>query len=81
MSVAVTDTSFSDLTLVSRGKVRDVYATSDPDALLFVATDRISAYDVILKNVRFLWLACLIQGLTTIPGLHAVYLHRLCLRP
>lgn len=51
MSVAVTDTSFSDLTLVSRGKVRDVYATSDPDALLFVATDRISAYDVILKNV------------------------------
>ncbi|KAJ7682322.1 phosphoribosylaminoimidazole-succinocarboxamide synthase [Mycena polygramma] len=38
------------LTLLSKGKVRDIYATSDPDSLLFVATDRISAYDVILKN-------------------------------
>ena len=51
MATDITETSFSDLTLVSRGKVRDVYATSDPDALLFVATDRISAYDVVLKNV------------------------------
>ena len=41
----------SDLTLVSRGKVRDVYSTSSPDHLLFVATDRISVYDVILQNV------------------------------
>ncbi|KAG6855946.1 hypothetical protein H0H87_009139 [Tephrocybe sp. NHM501043] len=32
------------------GKVRNVYATSSPDSILFVATDRISAYDVILKN-------------------------------
>jgi phosphoribosylaminoimidazole-succinocarboxamide synthase len=47
----VTDTSFPDLKLVSRGKVRDVYATSDPDVLLFVATDRISAFDIVLKNV------------------------------
>ncbi|KAJ6469003.1 hypothetical protein C8R47DRAFT_1150863 [Mycena vitilis] len=39
-----------NLTLLSQGKVRDIYATSNPDALLFVATDRISAYDVILKN-------------------------------
>jgi len=52
MTTTITETSFSDLTLVSRGKVRDVYATSDPDSLLFVATDRISAYDVVLKNVR-----------------------------
>ena len=44
-------TSFPDLKLLSKGKVRDVYATSSPDALLFVATDRISAYDVVLKNV------------------------------
>jgi phosphoribosylaminoimidazole-succinocarboxamide synthase len=40
-----------DLRLVSRGKVRDIYATSLPDHLLFVASDRISAYDVILRNV------------------------------
>ncbi|KAF8320470.1 phosphoribosylaminoimidazole-succinocarboxamide synthase [Clavulina sp. PMI_390] len=47
---ALTSTVLDDLTLVSQGKVRDVYATSDPESLLFVATDRISAYDVILKN-------------------------------
>ncbi|KAF8972715.1 phosphoribosylaminoimidazole-succinocarboxamide synthase [Flammula alnicola] len=39
-----------DLTLISRGKVRDIYSTSSPDHLLFVASDRISAYDVILQN-------------------------------
>ncbi|KAJ7068712.1 phosphoribosylaminoimidazole-succinocarboxamide synthase, partial [Mycena amicta] len=38
------------LTLLSKGKVRDIYTTSDPESLLFVASDRISAYDVILKN-------------------------------
>ncbi|KAG8906141.1 Bifunctional purine biosynthetic protein ade1 [Tulasnella sp. 403] len=47
---AVTTTNFEGLTLVSRGKVRDIYATSNPSQLLFVATDRISAYDVILNN-------------------------------
>lgn len=35
--------------LVSRGKVRDIYEL-DPETLLFVATDRISAYDVIMSN-------------------------------
>ena len=49
------ETSLSDLTLLSRGKVRDVYSTSDPSALLFIATDRISAYDVVLNNVRLLY--------------------------
>ncbi|KDQ13732.1 hypothetical protein BOTBODRAFT_366897 [Botryobasidium botryosum FD-172 SS1] len=49
-SLTTTDGLFPDLRLLSRGKVRDVYATSDPDALLFVATDRISAYDVVLNN-------------------------------
>jgi phosphoribosylaminoimidazole-succinocarboxamide synthase len=44
-------TDFPDLTLLSRGKVRDVYSLSSPDHLLFVATDRISAYDVVLRNV------------------------------
>ncbi|KAG6887671.1 hypothetical protein C0995_013623 [Termitomyces sp. Mi166 len=45
-----TTTNLPGLTLLSQGKVRDVYATSSPNRLLFVATDRISAYDVILKN-------------------------------
>lgn len=40
------------LPLISKGKVRDIYRTSSPDHLLFVASDRISAYDVILQNVR-----------------------------
>ncbi|KAG8760230.1 Bifunctional purine biosynthetic protein ade1 [Serendipita sp. 396] len=46
----LTNTTLDGLKLLSRGKVRDVYETSDPDQLLFVASDRISAYDVILNN-------------------------------
>ncbi|KAI9730432.1 MAG: Bifunctional purine biosynthetic protein ade1 [Cirrosporium novae-zelandiae] len=34
---------------IAQGKVRDIYAI-DHDILLFVATDRVSAYDVVLKN-------------------------------
>lgn len=52
MASALLTTNLPDLTLISRGKVRDIYATSSQDCLLFVATDRISVYDVILKNVR-----------------------------
>lgn len=37
------------LPLVTRGKVRDIYEV-DSNTLLFVATDRISAYDVIMAN-------------------------------
>jgi phosphoribosylaminoimidazole-succinocarboxamide synthase len=40
-------TDISDYPLVARGKVRDVYAVGD-DALLIVASDRISAFDYIL---------------------------------
>jgi phosphoribosylaminoimidazole-succinocarboxamide synthase len=40
------------LPLLARGKVRDVY-TVDETTLLFVATDRISAYDVVMKNVGY----------------------------
>jgi len=47
---ALTNTNFPDLTLLSKGKVRDVYSTSSPEHILFVATDRISAFDVIMKN-------------------------------
>jgi phosphoribosylaminoimidazole-succinocarboxamide synthase len=37
------------LPLVARGKVRDVYEV-DPDHLLLVASDRLSAYDVVLPT-------------------------------
>uniref|UniRef100_A0A060TER6 Phosphoribosylaminoimidazole-succinocarboxamide synthase n=1 Tax=Blastobotrys adeninivorans TaxID=409370 RepID=A0A060TER6_BLAAD len=48
--MALTQTDFQGkLPLVARGKVRDLYQVSD-DKLLFVATDRISAYDVIMQN-------------------------------
>ena len=45
----VLETSFSDLQLLRRGKVRDVYAV-DSDHLLIIATDRISAFDCILPT-------------------------------
>lgn len=38
------------LPLVASGKVRELYDV-DSKSLLFVASDRISAYDVIMKNV------------------------------
>jgi len=38
-----------DLPLFSRGKVRDTYELAD-DTLLMVATDRLSAFDVVLPN-------------------------------
>jgi phosphoribosylaminoimidazole-succinocarboxamide synthase len=37
------------LPLVARGKVRDIYAVDD-DRLLLVATDRISAFDVVMQE-------------------------------
>jgi phosphoribosylaminoimidazole-succinocarboxamide synthase len=42
-------TNYSDLTLHASGKVRDVY-NLDADHLLFVATDRISAFDYVLAT-------------------------------
>ncbi len=42
-------TSLSDLELIRRGKVRDVYAIDD-ERLLIVATDRISAFDCVLPT-------------------------------
>ena len=51
MTQAVTTTDFEDLNLVHRGKVRDMYAIpGHDDKLLMVATDRISAYDVIMNE-------------------------------
>jgi len=51
-SEALIDSDLPGLKLISKGKVRDIYETADPNHLLFVASDRISAYDVVLKNVR-----------------------------
>ena len=45
----VVETTFSDLNLVRRGKVRDVYTVGE-ESLLIVATDRISAFDCILPT-------------------------------
>jgi len=53
MVAALTQTECPSLKLVARGKVRDIYEVpGHPDALLFVATDRVSCFDVIMKNVR-----------------------------
>ena len=45
----VVETTFSDLKLVRRGKVRDVYEV-DEQRLLIVVTDRISAFDCVLPT-------------------------------
>ena len=42
------DTKLDGLSLVRRGKVRDVYAAGD--RLILVATDRISAFDYVLGS-------------------------------
>lgn len=52
MAQALTTTDLQGaLPLIARGKVRDLYEIDDK-TLLFVASDRISAYDVIMENVR-----------------------------
>ncbi len=45
----VVETTFSDLKLIKRGKVRDVYQV-DEDRLLIVATDRVSAFDCVIPT-------------------------------
>jgi phosphoribosylaminoimidazole-succinocarboxamide synthase len=49
MPTALLQTDLGSLPLTARGKVRDIYALSD-DELLFVATDRISAFDHVLGS-------------------------------
>ncbi len=44
----VTSTDLPDVSMARRGKVRDVYDLGDE--LLIVATDRVSAFDVVLPN-------------------------------
>jgi phosphoribosylaminoimidazole-succinocarboxamide synthase len=49
MSQALIQTDLGSLPLTARGKVRDIYALS-ADQLLFVASDRISAFDHVLGS-------------------------------
>lgn len=48
MTAVVWQTDFPGLKLASRGKVRDIYEVGDD--LLIVATDRLSAFDVVLPT-------------------------------
>jgi phosphoribosylaminoimidazole-succinocarboxamide synthase len=49
VSDALFETSIRSLPLVYRGKVRDSYAVGD-DRLLIVTTDRLSAFDVVMRQ-------------------------------
>ena len=49
MSVPLFESSIKSLPLLTRGKVRDMYAVDDKH-LLIVTTDRLSAFDVILPD-------------------------------
>lgn len=49
MSQALFDSKISNLDMIYRGKVRDVYAIDDQH-MLIVTTDRLSAFDVILPD-------------------------------
>jgi phosphoribosylaminoimidazole-succinocarboxamide synthase len=48
MNKTISETDFAELKLLKRGKVRDVYDLGEH--LLMVATDRISAFDVVMPN-------------------------------
>ena len=48
MRTPVKETNFQDLNLIKRGKVRDIYDLGEN--LLMVATDRISAFDVVMPD-------------------------------
>jgi len=49
MQKTVFETQIKSLPLLHRGKVRDLYGVGD-DHILFIATDRLSAFDVILPS-------------------------------
>ncbi len=49
MPEALFNSNLKSLTLVNRGKVRDIYAVGE-DHLLIVTTDRLSAFDVVLPT-------------------------------
>jgi phosphoribosylaminoimidazole-succinocarboxamide synthase len=49
MEAALMYTTITSLPLVARGKVRDIYAVGE-DRLLMIATDRLSAFDVVMSQ-------------------------------
>ena len=48
MENAILQTNLNDIKLLRRGKVRDIYDLGE--YLLLVASDRVSAFDVVLPN-------------------------------
>ncbi|MGD8521810.1 MAG: phosphoribosylaminoimidazolesuccinocarboxamide synthase [Desulfobacterales bacterium] len=48
MNLPIKETDFSELKLLKRGKVRDMYDLGD--SLLMIATDRLSAFDVVMPD-------------------------------
>lgn len=49
MTAGLQQSDCPNLTLIARGKVRDLYQVGE-DQLLFVATDRLSAFDVVMQT-------------------------------
>ena len=49
MSQALYESSLKSLPRLARGKVRDIYAVGD-DKMLIVASDRLSAFDVVFPD-------------------------------
>ncbi|TQS31652.1 hypothetical protein Golomagni_08062, partial [Golovinomyces magnicellulatus] len=47
---ALTTIDISSLEKVASGKVRDLFVVPNSDNLLFVASDRVSAFDVVMEN-------------------------------
>ncbi|KAG5993957.1 hypothetical protein E4U54_003233 [Claviceps lovelessii] len=47
---ALTTIDLPSLQKIASGKVRDLFSLPDPDSLLFVASDRLSAFDVVMTN-------------------------------
>lgn len=44
-AMALSEISLPSLEKIASGKVRDLFALPDQDTLLFVASDRVSAFD------------------------------------
>lgn len=48
--MALTTINLPSLDKIASGKVRDLFVVPDSDNLLFVASDRVSAFDVVMEN-------------------------------
>ncbi len=82
MSQAAIVTTDLPLKLIAKGKVRDVYdagLTEGPHAgaILFVATDRISAFDIILQNVSISLSHCIMSECCSLTYSSAYFFSRI----